>query len=58
MIQVFRKDLMFCLLLTLIALPEVTSAPHELIKFTIGAYILPDKSLSMELDVVAPRSPK
>lgn len=32
--------------------------PHELIKFTISSYILPDKTLSMELDVVAPRSPQ
>lgn len=33
------------------------AAPRELIKFSVGAYILPDKTLEMELDVIAPRSP-
>jgi len=30
---------------------------QELIKFTISSYILPDKKLQMELDVVTPRTP-
>ena len=36
----------------------VATLPRELIKFSISSYILPDKTLSMELDVVAPRSPQ
>jgi hypothetical protein len=35
----------------------VLSAPYELIKFTVSSYIMPNKSLQMELDVVTPRSP-
>lgn len=43
-------------LITLIV--TVVTLPHDLIKFSISSYILPDKTLSMELDVVAPRSPQ
>jgi hypothetical protein len=43
-------------LITLVV--SVMTFPRELIKFSISSYILPDKTLSMELDVVAPRSPQ
>jgi hypothetical protein len=33
------------------------SAPYELIKFTISSYIIPNKNLQMEMDVVTPRTP-
>lgn len=35
----------------------INAAPKELTKFTISSYILPDKQLSMELDVTVPRTP-
>ena len=35
----------------------VTSTPKELTKFSISSYILPNKVLEMQLDVVVPRSP-
>lgn len=43
-------------LLLFLAFVEILSAPHQLVKFTISSYILPDKSLTMELDVVAPKA--
>ena len=43
------------LLVTILLLVTVT--PRELVKFTLSSYILPDKSLSMELSVVTPRTP-
>ena len=43
----------FCLMVVLVA----TATPKELLKFTISSYVLPDKKLSMELDVVTPRTP-
>lgn len=47
--------LLVCLLLLAAANTHLTA--HELIKFTVSSYILPDKKLSMELDVVTPRTP-
>lgn len=35
----------------------VASAPYQIVKFTLSSYILPDKSLKMEIDVRAPRTP-
>lgn len=35
----------------------ISVTPKELVKFTLSSYILPDKSLSMELSVVTPRTP-
>ena len=34
----------------------VSSAPKELIEFSLSSYILPDKKLEMELNVITPRS--
>jgi hypothetical protein len=42
----------------LLLLATAASLPHELIRFTVSTYILPDKSITMELDVVTPRSPQ
>ena len=44
-------------LLVAIALLGLAGASQELIKFSISSYIVPDKKLSMELDVVMPRRP-
>jgi predicted alpha/beta-fold hydrolase len=57
MIYLSKVKMILALLLVGLILPMADAAPRELIKFSIGAYILPDKTLEMELDVVAPRSP-
>lgn len=44
--------------LILVSLALAASLPHELIKFSISSYIVPDRSLTMELDIVTPRSPQ
>lgn len=46
------RQLIILLLITL-----ALSAPYELIKFTISSYIMPNKNLQMEMDVVSPRTP-
>jgi hypothetical protein len=45
------------ILLLLLFAAAAMASPKELVKFTISSYILPDKQLSMELDVTVPRSP-
>ena len=35
----------------------VSSAPQQLVKFTLSSYLLPDKSLKMEIAVRAPKAP-
>ena len=40
-----------------ILLVVTVSSAKELIQFSLSSYILPDKKLEMELDVVTPRSP-
>jgi hypothetical protein len=47
-----KKSLILTVLLICVA-----TVPKELIKFTVSSYILPDKKLEMQLDVVAPRLP-
>ena len=43
--------------LLLIATLLSSAAAKEIVKFTISSYILPNKQLEMELDVVVPRTP-
>lgn len=57
MIYLSKLKMILALFLVALILPIASSSPRELIKFSIGAYILPDKTLEMELDVIAPRSP-
>ena len=45
------------MLIALILIVTGTSAAKELVKFTLSSYILPNKELTMELDVVTPRTP-
>lgn len=45
------------ILIRLLLICYVLSAPYELIKFTVSSYIMPNKNLQMEMDVVAPRTP-
>ena len=45
------------LTLVLLLICLASSISKELIKFTISSYLMPDKKLSMELDVVTPRTP-
>lgn len=47
----------FKLTLVLLLICLASSISKELIKFTISSYLMPDKKLSMELDVVTPRTP-
>ena len=49
------KGLKILFAITLIML--VNSVSKELVKFTVSSYILPNKDLEMQLDVVTPRSP-
>lgn len=45
------------ILATITMLFIASTNSKEIVKFTLSSYILPDKSLKMELDVVTPRSP-
>jgi len=45
------------IIMVLLFLAISVSASKELVKFTLSSYILPNKDLSMELDVVTPRTP-
>lgn len=51
--MIINPKILFVLLLVVAA----NSSAKELVKFTISSYILPDKQLSMELDVAVPRNP-
>lgn len=43
--------------LVLLLFSLALSTPYELIKFSISSYLLPNKNLEMQLDIVTPRTP-
>lgn len=45
------------LVIAVALLHTVYAAPKDIVHFVLSSYILPNKTLSMELDVTSPRTP-
>ncbi len=45
MIYLSKAKMILAIFLMVLIIPMTNAAPRELIKFSIGAYILPDKTL-------------